>query len=126
LPSCPTTIVKLIEQIDTIVACGPTAAARDVNPALDQMIMNDNIFIDTILEVQAILAREHASAEETIAKLMQLLDSTELVKPLAKRDFRARRSNENRKNGMGGDGQRRSLQATYRTCGVKQITTNPR
>jgi len=46
--------------------------------------MNDDIFIDTILEAQAILARhiagEHASAEETIAKLMQLLDGTELVK----------------------------------------------
>jgi hypothetical protein len=52
----------------------------------DQRIMNDNVFIDTILEAQAILARhiagEHASAEETIAKLMQLLDSTELVKAL--------------------------------------------
>jgi hypothetical protein len=46
--------------------------------------MNNDIFIDTILEAQAILARhlagEHASAEETIAKLMQLLDGTELVK----------------------------------------------
>jgi hypothetical protein len=44
-----------------------------------------------ILEAQAILARhiagEHASAEETIAKLMQLLDSTELVKALAQRGF---------------------------------------
>jgi hypothetical protein len=34
--------------------------------------MNDNIFIDTILEAQAILARhvagEHACAEETISK----------------------------------------------------------
>jgi hypothetical protein len=48
--------------------------------------MNDNIFIDTILEAQAILARhiagEHASAEETTAKLLQLLDSTELLKAL--------------------------------------------
>jgi hypothetical protein len=47
--------------------------------------------IDTILEAQAIVARhlagEHASAEETIAKLMQLLDSTELVKALAKRGY---------------------------------------
>jgi hypothetical protein len=53
--------------------------------------MNDDIFIDTILEAQAILARhiagEHASAEETIAKLMQLLDGTELVKALAKKGF---------------------------------------
>jgi len=55
--------------------------------------MNNDIFIDTILEAQAILARhlagEHASAEETIAKLMQLLDGPELVKvkALAKRGF---------------------------------------
>jgi len=53
--------------------------------------MNNDIFIDTILEAQAILARhlagEHASAVETIAKLMQLLDGTELVKALAKRGF---------------------------------------
>jgi len=46
---------------------------------------------NTILEAQAIVARhiagEHASAEETIAKLMQLLDSTELVKALAQRGF---------------------------------------
>src|SRR5262249_6439752 len=53
--------------------------------------MSDDIFIDTILEAQAIIARhiagEHASGEETIAKLMQLLDSTELVKALAKRGF---------------------------------------
>jgi hypothetical protein len=57
----------------------------------DESIMSDDIFIDTILEAQAIIARhiagEHASAEETIAKLMQLLDSTELVKALAKRGF---------------------------------------
>ena len=33
------------------------------------------------------IAGEHASGEETIAKLMQLLDSTELVKALAKRGF---------------------------------------
>ncbi len=60
--------------------------------------MGDDIFIDTILEAQAIVARhiagEHASAEETIAKLMQLLDGTELVKALAKRGFRAKRSSE--------------------------------
>ena len=37
--------------------------------------MGDDIFIDTILEAQA------------IAKLMQLLDSTELVKALAKRGY---------------------------------------
>jgi hypothetical protein len=53
--------------------------------------MSDDIFIDTILEAQAIIARhiagEHASAEETIAKLTQLLDSTELVKALAKKGF---------------------------------------
>ena len=67
------------------------AVARAVNPMPDQGIMSDDIFIDTILEAQAIVARhiagEHASAEETIAKLMQLLDSTELVKALAKRGF---------------------------------------
>ena len=53
--------------------------------------MSDDIFIDTILEAQAILARhiagEHVAAEETIAKLVQLLDGTELVKALAKRGF---------------------------------------
>jgi hypothetical protein len=52
-------------------------------------ITNDNVFIDTIPEAQAILARhiagEHASAEET--KLIQLLDSSELVKALAKRGW---------------------------------------
>jgi hypothetical protein len=62
-----------------------------VNSMRDQGIMSDDIFIDTILEAQAIVARhiagEHASADETIAKLMQLLDSTELVKALAKRGF---------------------------------------
>jgi mannitol/fructose-specific phosphotransferase system IIA component (Ntr-type) len=67
------------------------AVARAVNPMRDQGIMSDDIFIDTILEAQAIVARhiagEHASAEETIAKLMQLLDSTELVKALAKRGY---------------------------------------
>jgi hypothetical protein len=67
------------------------AVARAVNPKRDQGIMSDDIFIDTILEAQAIVARhiagEHASAEETIGKLMQLLDSTELVKALAKRGF---------------------------------------
>ena len=67
------------------------AVARAVNSMGDQGIMSDDIFIDTILEAQAIVARhiagEHASAEETIAKLMQLLDSTELVKALAKRGY---------------------------------------
>jgi hypothetical protein len=67
------------------------AVARAVNPMRDQGIMSNDIFIDTILEAQAIVARhlagEHASAEETIAKLMQLLDSTELVKALAKRGY---------------------------------------
>ena len=67
------------------------AVARAVNLTRDQGIMSDDIFIDTILEAQAIVARhiagEHASAEETIAKLMQLLDSTELVKALAKRGY---------------------------------------
>ena len=67
------------------------AVARAVNAMRDQGIMSDAIFIDTILEAQAIVARhiagEHASAEETIAKLMQLLDSTELVKALAKRGY---------------------------------------
>jgi hypothetical protein len=76
--------------------------------------MNDNIFIDTILEAQAILARhiagEHASAEETISKLMQLLDSTELVKALAKLGFLSKaRSSENLKNSVGHGGQRSSL-----------------
>ena len=67
------------------------AVAPAVNPTRDQGIMGDDIFIDTILEAQAIVARhlagEHASAEETIAKLMRLLDSTELVKALAKRGY---------------------------------------
>ena len=62
-----------------------------VNLMRDQETMSDDIFIDTILEAQAIVARhiagEHASADETIAKLMQLLDSTELVKALAKRGY---------------------------------------
>jgi hypothetical protein len=53
--------------------------------------MNDALFIDTILEAQAILARhiagEHASAEESIAQLVQLLDNAELVKALAERGF---------------------------------------
>jgi hypothetical protein len=53
--------------------------------------MGDDIFIDTILEAQAIVARhiagEHASAEETIANLMHLLDSSELVLALANRGF---------------------------------------
>jgi predicted transcriptional regulator len=53
--------------------------------------MNDNVLIDTILEAQVILARhiagERASAEETNAKLIQLLDSSELVKAHAKRGF---------------------------------------
>ena len=57
----------------------------------DQEIMSYDIFIDPILEAQAIVSRhlagEHASADETIAKLMQLLDNTELVKALAKRGF---------------------------------------
>jgi hypothetical protein len=90
--------------------------------------MNENVFIDTILEAQAILARhiagEHASAEETIAKLMQLLDSAELVKAPAKRGFR--RSSETRKNGVGCGGQTRSLQGTHRTCDLKELTPNPR
>ena len=51
--------------------------------------MNDAILIDTILEAQAILARhiagEHASADDTIAQLLKLLDSAELVKVLAER-----------------------------------------
>ena len=63
----------------------------DRQPMRDQEIMSDDIFIDTILEAQAIVARhlagEHASAEETIAQRMQLLDSSELVKALAKRGF---------------------------------------
>jgi hypothetical protein len=53
--------------------------------------MNDTLFIDTILEAQAILARhiagEHASAEESISQLVQLLDNAELVKALAERGF---------------------------------------
>jgi hypothetical protein len=72
-------------------AGAPIARGPAVNAKRDQSIMNDDIFIDTILEAQAILARhiagEHASAEETIAKLMQLLDGTELVKALAKKGF---------------------------------------
>ena len=63
----------------------------DRQPMRDQEIMSDDIFIDTILVALAIVARhlagEHASADETIAKLMQLLDNTELVKALAKRGF---------------------------------------
>ena len=72
-------------------AAAPIARGPAVNPKRDQSIMNDDVFIDTILVAQAILARhiagEHASAEETIAKLMQLLDGTELVKALAKKGF---------------------------------------
>ena len=53
--------------------------------------MNDNIFIETILEAQAILARhaagERVSPEETIAQLMKLLDSPELVQALSERGF---------------------------------------
>ena len=51
--------------------------------------MNDAILIETILEAQAILARhiagEHASADDTIAQLLKLLDSAELVNALAER-----------------------------------------
>jgi len=54
--------------------------------------MDDYILIDTILEAQAVVARhfagrERVSAEETIKQLVQLLDSVELVKELAKRGY---------------------------------------
>ena len=53
--------------------------------------MNDQILIDTILEAQAALARhvrgDHGSAEETIAQLVKLLDSVELIEELDKRGF---------------------------------------
>ena len=74
--------------------------------------MSDDIFIDTILEAQAIVARhiagEHASAEETIAKLMQLLDNTELVKALAKRGYSSKRSSETGTNSESWQSQRPS------------------
>jgi hypothetical protein len=53
--------------------------------------MDDDIFVETIREAQAVLARhvagEHASAEETINQLIQLFDDTEIVKALAARGF---------------------------------------
>jgi hypothetical protein len=56
--------------------------------------MNDAILIETILEAQAILARhiagEHASADDTIAQLLKLLDSAELVNALAERGYENR------------------------------------
>ena len=56
--------------------------------------MNEAILIETILEAQAILARhiagEHASADDTIAQLLKLLDSAELVNALAERGYENR------------------------------------
>ena len=53
--------------------------------------MDDTILVETIREAQTILARhseqEHPSADETLALLMQLLDSAEVVKALAGRGF---------------------------------------
>jgi hypothetical protein len=53
--------------------------------------MDDTIFIETIIEAQAVLARhlsgEHVSAEETVAELLKLLDSPELVNALATRGY---------------------------------------
>jgi hypothetical protein len=53
--------------------------------------MDDAILVETIREAQAILARhvagEHASSDETVAKLLQLFDSPEGVKALADRGF---------------------------------------
>lgn len=53
--------------------------------------MDDSILIDTILEAQAVVARhvpgDHASAEATIAELVKVLDSVELVEELAKRGY---------------------------------------
>jgi hypothetical protein len=53
--------------------------------------MGDDVFVETIREAQAILARhvaeEHASAEETINQLIQLFDDGEIVKALAARGF---------------------------------------
>jgi hypothetical protein len=83
--------VKPIEQIAYDGSLRGPLSRHGLLTHAGSRIMNDNVFIDTILEAQAILARhiagEHASAEETIAKLMQLLDSSELVKALAKRGF---------------------------------------
>jgi hypothetical protein len=56
--------------------------------------MDDAILIQTILEAQAILARhlsgEHASTDDTIANLVKLFDSAELVEELAKRGYSSR------------------------------------
>jgi hypothetical protein len=53
--------------------------------------MDDAVLVETIREAQAILSRhmsqEHVSAEETIALLVRLLDSPEVVKALADRGF---------------------------------------
>ena len=53
--------------------------------------MNDDLFVETVREAQAILARhvagEHASADETINQLIQLFDDAEIVKALAARGF---------------------------------------
>jgi hypothetical protein len=53
--------------------------------------MDDAVLIETIREAQAILsrhlAREHASADETIDLLVRLFDSAEVVKALADRGF---------------------------------------
>ncbi len=53
--------------------------------------MDDAVLVETIREAQAILARhmagEHASADETIANLMQLFDSADVVEALAARGF---------------------------------------
>jgi hypothetical protein len=53
--------------------------------------VDDTILVETIREAQAIIARHregvHPSADDTIAQLMQLLDSAEVVKALADRGF---------------------------------------
>jgi len=53
--------------------------------------MDDTVFVETVREAQAILARhseqEHPSSDETLALLLQLLDSAEVVKALAERGF---------------------------------------
>ena len=55
--------------------------------------MDDTILVETIREAQAVLARHresaHPSADETLAELIQLLDSAEVVKALADRGFRS-------------------------------------
>jgi hypothetical protein len=53
--------------------------------------MDDSVLVATIREAQTILSRhlagEHVSADETVNLLLQLFDSTEVIKALADRGF---------------------------------------